>query len=150
MQGATAMHGIEPIQSEVSIHAPYAGSDISCTDPAGGSWQFQSTPPMQGATNSQCRNWRDYDCFNPRPLCRERRQPDRDCNKDYGVSIHAPYAGSDTCISREELNGSHVSIHAPYAGSDVMPLFRMRLGPLRFNPRPLSRERREARHGVGC
>ena len=57
---------------------------------------FQSTPPMQGATSSGCKTILHAESFNPRPLCRERHG--RDFNEDLNrkVSIHAPYAGSDT------------------------------------------------------
>ena len=34
--------------------------------------KFQSTPPMQGATSSSRRYTRMKESFNPRPLCRER------------------------------------------------------------------------------
>ena len=39
--------------------------------------------------------------------------------KNYiGVSIHAPYAGSDVSETKAGKYGNGVSIHAPYAGSD--------------------------------
>ena len=58
--------------------------------------EFQSTPPMQGATHNMM-------------LCR------------YGqpVSIHAPYAGSDADQVIHSVAAVLVSIHAPYAGSDL-------------------------------
>ena len=79
---------------------------------------FQSTPPMQGATNL------DFNIF-------------------YGdsVSIHAPYAGSDDAYLKILGALVDVSIHAPYAGSDISRLL-WTTGMLRFNPRPLCRERR--------
>ena len=83
--------------TQVSIHAPYAGSDMSqagikgsqagfnprplCRERLGqmgnGSLQkqFQSTPPMQGATTEAMRNSALMMSFNPRPLCRERLHP---------------------------------------------------------------------------
>ena len=36
----------------VSIHAPYAGSDFKVHERAQEIYEFQSTPPMQGATES--------------------------------------------------------------------------------------------------
>ena len=57
---------------EVSIHAPYAGSDSMRSISPDGIIQFQSTPPMQGATT----------ILHGQGI-------------DYKVSIHAPYAGSD-------------------------------------------------------
>ena len=82
---------------------------------------FQSTPPMQGATQDDrsCPGWMG---FNPRPLCRERLTADKLPNLGAIVSIHAPYAGSDA----------------------QRPVMLHRL--CSFNPRPLCRERRR-KHG---
>ena len=73
MQGATVKMREDARENNVSIHAPYAGSDYGegmCTIEVNG---FQSTPPMQGATI-----------------------PNLSANSFLVVSIHAPYAGSDT------------------------------------------------------
>ena len=59
---------------EVSIHAPYAGSDDCTHAVIDGVRQFQSTPPMQGATGTTKASVSGNTGFNPRPLCRERRQ----------------------------------------------------------------------------
>ena len=71
---------------------------------------------MQGATQANSTPFPFGIDFNPRSLCRERPM---DCASFFpgAISIHAPYAGSDTVyflivIYRE------ISIHAPYAGSD--------------------------------
>ena len=50
MQGATNMAMVEELKNKVSIHAPYAGSDIAADTGSGKAKLFQSTPPMQGAT----------------------------------------------------------------------------------------------------
>ena len=117
MQGATVRPISSKINDFVSIHAPYAGSDKCNARPGGyeGSFNprplcrerhnhrrhgsrikimFQSTPPMQGAT------------YRPSSTPGHKQ-----------VSIHAPYAGSDSHVA---IIGSDsmVSIHAPYAGSD--------------------------------
>ena len=74
---------------------------------------------MQGATGAHVCIFNRHMCFNPRPLCRERR----------GNMSFPPI-------------WYRVSIHAPYAGSDVMiPSMPMRTAC--FNPRPLCRERPE-------
>ena len=124
----------------VSIHAPYAGSDLIKVD----FLQFCIS-------------------FNPRPLCRER--PERITGRfnthlfqstppmqgatltapfrsfSFRVSIHAPYAGSDgKSISLFLI--LIVSIHAPYAGSDENRGERPGAGKS-FNPRPLCRERHQ-------
>ena len=71
MQGATMQFIREPKNFEVSIHAPYAGSDDSSR--AGGSEALVSIhAPYAGS---------DY--------------PDPAEQEDLNVSIHAPYAGSD-------------------------------------------------------
>ena len=56
----------------VSIHAPYAGSDDVKSAFHYINYQFQSTPPMQGATMSFKVKRTTTVRFNPRPLCRER------------------------------------------------------------------------------
>ena len=52
MQGATGSKEILNSFIPVSIHAPYAGSDIICLNAGLPHYQFQSTPPMQGATET--------------------------------------------------------------------------------------------------
>ena len=77
--------------------------------------------------------------FYPRPLCRERQYPGRPLQRTQGVSIHAPYAGSDSVVPFAQLF-CVVSIHAPYAGSDQFyGIIKSRKEG--FNPRPLCRER---------
>ena len=74
MQGATICHSNRKRRSVVSIHAPYAGSDVKITStPKLKELEFQSTPPMQGAT-LRARTVKQLPKY---------------------VSIHAPYAGSD-------------------------------------------------------
>ena len=127
--------------SIVSIHAPYAGNDSNSLCVMLSTSQFQSTPPMQGATFYAFPGCRSVIGFNPRPLCRERRGVVPIMAQRLVVSIHAPYAGSDersgvrrsvfvmfqstppmqgaTLFHASAASFSVVSIHAPYAGSDV-------------------------------
>ena len=140
MQGATTvLCNIAPFSS-VSIHAPYAGSDIRtlATHPVFISFNPR---PLCRERHHQTRPSVRYRCFNPRPLCRERLTHKASSfvymtvsihapyagsddfttffrDKD-GVSIHAPYAGSDVKLSDKYKWVEHVSIHAPYAGSDI-------------------------------
>ena len=73
MQGATASdRGYLPGRF-VSIHAPYAGSDQEVYGRDCEYCEFQSTPPMQGATLCIRESDSFRSGFNPRPLCRERR-----------------------------------------------------------------------------
>ena len=94
MQGATGIVLKMRSNKSVSIHAPYAGSDLSGLRFGEFAALFQSTPPMQGATTVTVL----FLCITI-------------------VSIHAPYAGSD---GGEITLGwlQYVSIPAPYAGSD--------------------------------
>ena len=57
--------------------------------------------------------------FNPRSLCRERRISTPNPIRFDEISIHAPYAGSDSLYSFTTY-GKIISIHAPYAGSDAV------------------------------
>ena len=142
MQGATKKEFVICLIPDVSIHAPYAGSDPAGIDPSHSSYGFNPRPLCRERRQG---NWTETHtgCFNPRPLCRERR--DRVCpiTQSSGVSIHAPYAGSDVSESSRcntfgkfqstpPMQGATpvalfnrvrlgVSIHAPYAGSDQLP-----------------------------
>ena len=162
MQGATNYNTTVDKLVLVSIHAPYAGSDLclyfrhfpklpfQSTPPMQGATQpnkmllqiflFQSTPPMQGATRSDKGDRVSLPSFNPRPLCRERRDTQNMSIKQQNVSIHAPYAGSD---------GGNMRDSVLFYRFNPRPLCRERPGstpgaPLHisFNPRPLCRERR--------
>ena len=73
MQGATFNANFSSSDTPVSIHAPYAGSDLTSV--------LLTLALFQG--------------FNPRPLCRERREERLEMQTQHAVSIHAPYAGSD-------------------------------------------------------
>ncbi len=140
MQGATHGRHLEEIYKGVSIHAPYAGSDFVPLSETEQEAMFQSTPPMQGATQQAQAGSCSCEGFNPRPLCRERLYRLYGSGRCNEVSIHAPYAGSDSIGELVALNIDRfqstppmqgattimltneirkiVSIHAPYAGSD--------------------------------
>ena len=93
--GSDIMLCLRPAKCTVSIHAPYAGSDANGILLRSWFTRFQSTPPMQGATYARILNKVFKQCFNPRPLCRERRVRMSVSLTVTCVSIHAPYAGSD-------------------------------------------------------
>ena len=78
----------------VSIHAPYAGSDLDLNVPV---------PEIYG--------------FNPRPLCRERRIAQPVISRKHMFQSTPPMQGA-TMLFRAQQNQPYVSIHAPYAGSD--------------------------------
>ena len=131
----------------ISIHAPHAGSDATkkrafckskdfnprspCGERLGfhGSpsheLTFQSTLPMRGATYSivpSARTW--------------------------GISIHAPHAGSDGSW-RVDADTSQISIHAPHAGSDNNSDQWLILS-INFNPRSPCGERHTHLHVSVC
>ena len=95
MAGSDEFNGMEARHKAVSIHAPDAGSDRVCVDNGITLWEFQSTPPMQGATVVKNVTIKIIVRFNPRPLCRERLFEAIVPHYRVDVSIHAPYAGSD-------------------------------------------------------
>ena len=100
----------------ISIHAPRAGSDLvlnaalvgfqfQSTPPVRGAtsgsrpvtclWKFQSTPPVRGATVHRCQPRFCLKNFNPRPPCGERPHEHQPKPIHQHISIHAPRAGSD-------------------------------------------------------
>ena len=125
----------------VSIHAPYAGSDLYAVIDETHAGTFQSTPPMQGATRgSSAENDRESGVSIHAPYAGSDERRYWRARSSGTVSIHAPYAGSDADLNDGEMGYTSVSIHAPYAGSDRS---RVRMGDRMgcFNPRPLCRER---------
>ena len=105
------------ISRYISIHAPRAGGDATTAEELYNAMQFQSTPPVRGATNvkkiagsyfifqstppvrgatqGQGLRQRHHGNFNPRPPCGGRLCSE--CHRDYdnSISIHAPRAGGD-------------------------------------------------------
>ena len=142
VRGATVHFARIIVSAVVSIRAPRAGSDrrssapigrVSCFNPRPpcGERQprfkgplpvpeFQSAPPVRGATPYIREHHNPTTRFNPRPPCGERPCTLDHYNQGLGVSIRAPRAGSDASMS-----GLHtlctVSIRAPRAGSDRKP-----------------------------
>ena len=123
----------------VSIHAPYAGSDYSNSCHQEPPPEFQSTPPMQGATMDQLGIVLTDSVSIHAPYAGS-DDGTRERKRVRTVSIHAPYAGSDDRADAE-IESVKVSIHAPYAGSDFL-ICRLNSASPCFNPRPLCRERR--------
>ena len=102
---------------DVSIHAPYAGSDKVKHSREFIITTFQSTPPMQGATEILEGMLYCIQSFNPRPLCRERPAFMSVELDELQVSIHAPYAGSDNNGSRRNYNGVGFQSTPPMQGA---------------------------------
>ena len=150
--------------SNISIHAPRAGSDTVSTVFLPSLSIFQSTLPVRGATANQRAWFTEFENFNPRSPCGERPNSMLPNNDLSNISIHAPRAGSDLTVlsgflflmifqSTLPVRGATasyrggwcylvISIHAPRAGSDVLLLTACRCLSANFNPRSPCGERR--------
>ena len=95
MRGATITPAGIGAATEISIHAPHAGCDISPCLSSIMLSSFQSTHPMRGATVAPLITfWRAV------------------------ISIHAPHAGCDCGGAHDGAQICGISIHAPHAGCD--------------------------------
>ena len=101
----------------VSIHAPTQGATVRCYCYEITLLLFQSTPPMQGATDLIAIASVHFGVSIHAPYAGSDTVPVTLCSC-FDVSIHAPYAGSDSATSGSGVLYAAVSIHAPYAGSD--------------------------------
>ena len=133
----------------ISIHAPCAGGDVKMQVGAI-PFIFQSTPPVQGATNNDPTI--GYNCihFNPRPLCRGRRST-RSCSS--GCRRHfnpRPLCRGRPRPAHQRPHRSRISIHAPCAGGDAPARMARPCRTANFNPRPLCRGRPLRRRSLRC
>ena len=94
MQGATENRRFVKTYARISIHAPYAGSDIAPNLVYEAYFIFQSTLPMQGATVSAESKYLLFKFQSTLPM--------QGATSNIAhiaaikiISIHAPYAGSD-------------------------------------------------------
>ncbi len=123
MRGATPRKTLAVCIYNISIHAPYARSDlISMSVPP--STSFQSTLLMRGATKEA---WRDL--------------------LSIMISIHAPHARSDRALSEHRGLHHQISIHAPHARSDSSSTSTP-TACTNFNPRSSCEERRADSSGL--
>ena len=83
------------------------------------STSFQSTPPMQGATDIHSKICTEIGVSIHAPYAGSDKETVSDSGSEDLVSIHAPYAGSDAGLN-PIFAVNAVSIHAPYAGSDML------------------------------
>ena len=145
MRGATIRNLLIKWTTDISIHAPHAGSDTSSTDFWTFAVLFQSTLPMRGATRQVQTSGHLQFYFNPRSPCGE-RQVKRWCFSMGGsISIHAPHAGSDDVLLKSGGTVTDFNPRSP-CGERLMVIC-MVLSPLYFNPRSPCGERRRFR---GC
>ena len=99
MRGATFAALLSRPERLISIHAPHAGSDALPLLPALPCVDFNPRSPCgERRRRKLCPRSRRY--FNPRSPCGERRNPTVCVRLVGGISIHAPHAGSDICMSR--------------------------------------------------
>ena len=119
--GATQPKQAYDQETQISIHAPRVGSDVTIKAVFNGQNGFQSTLPVWGATAIL----------------------EGDCSPS-DISIHAPRVGSDF-HSNYYHSGRAISIHAPRVGSDDKPRLLSTVGKISIHaPRVGSDE-----HGEG-
>ena len=106
--------------TDISIHAPLAGSDTWTTEgdkiPV-----FQSTLPLRGATKRIACSAVHQGISIHAPLAGSDDKVRFLLSILCGISIHAPLAGSDPRIVVMRERRLPISIHAPLAGSDTIP-----------------------------
>ena len=104
--------------------------------------EFQSTPPVRGATAAD-HDFDTFKTFQSTPPVRGATLPRRDRTLVAVVSIHAPHAGSDC---RPSLRCRHPSGFNPRPPCGERPAARSAArSPAGFNPRPPCGERRSWR-----
>ena len=123
----------------ISIHAPNTGSDFLASYCCRVFGQFQSTLPIQGATQTSPAATATSPDFNPRSQYRERPRHRLQLQLHRPISIHAPNTGSDASYCKKKSD-ARISIHAPNTGSDHL-MMDYQLLFLNFNPRSQYRER---------
>ena len=119
----------------ISIHAPRAGGDQKPPVMLKSEAEFQSTPPVRGATNWRRAAPSPWLYFNPRPPCGGRPL----------IVVRLLYAAHfnprPPCGGRRRAEVTHwmplpISIHAPRAGGDGVLVVVSDGGVRNFNPRP--------------
>ena len=100
----------------ISIHAPREGGDACCWHRASSAWEFQSTPPVRGATADLIAVHLHLVISIHAP------REGGDLHQvggllHRGISIHAPREGGDYC-DNILTHVKKISIHAPREGGD--------------------------------
>ena len=116
MRGATMFKKYAKPLTDISIHAPHAGSDLFVC--------ILLSPPRH---------------FNPRSPCGERLFGTFPKVPDFIFQSTLPMRGA-TARTLQSLSRCLISIHAPHAGSDSLPMAAYSKG-LHFNPRSPCGER---------
>ena len=104
-------------RTEISIHAPRTGSDLTAQLPGDGHKNFNPRSP-HGERQLSCTNWGGKAIFQSTLPARGATRL-RLCRKapESHISIHAPRTGSDGCPWTRHFR-QRISIHAPRTGSD--------------------------------
>ena len=112
------MQSFNKITSNISIHTPHAGSDLSgfFYSPKK---PFQSTLPMRGATACYHLSPDAWQISIHTPHAGSDMYIPPDCELKTPISIHTPHAGSDLLTVIHHLVQVVISIHTPHAGSDA-------------------------------
>ena len=143
VRGATTSANAISAGSQISIHAPRAGCDLT-TLILQLSPEFQSTHPVRGATGTHELFGEATDIsihapragcdpgfsaspapcthFNPRTPCGVRPHRTHPLSPRADISIHAPRAGCDEYYNYDGFKSAYISIHAPRAGCDIFRL----------------------------
>ena len=132
------MEAISNNLSQISIHAPHAGSDTKLSATYF-SHSISIHAPHAGSDLAFFPIGQQIYNFNPRPPCGERpsRQPRGSRRRNFNPR---PPCGERLNFSKGKVNSKCISIHAPHAGSDRIRILRLRCRPY-FNPRPPCGER---------
>ena len=101
----------------ISIHAPRVGSDVEFFSCDFWLFQFQSTLPVWGATDSARRTLYVFDISIHAPRVGSDLKYILIIPITHWISIHAPRVGSDM-FDRYTARQLGISIHAPRVGSD--------------------------------
>ena len=133
LRGATGSPMSKHEAMVISIHAPLAGGDSRRRRNSDGAGDFNPRPPCGGRQRTDTVQTGNSEFQSTPPLRGATASPLK-INLDIIISIHAPLAGGDRLHPRP-LCGRAISIHAPLAGGDTSTLC---AGSWRkyFNPRP--------------
>ena len=127
--------------SEISIHAPRVGRDLSQLVNNTVKVSFQSTRPVWGATYEYCvQNVRAIISIHAPRVGRDpNRRPRR--LDDGGISIHAPRVGRDggELLMAKKL---YISIHAPRVGRDAIGIQAARIEAISIHAPRVGRDLR--------
>ena len=102
---------------------------------------FQSTPPMQGATQLCSGASQPSDHFNPRPLCRGRRDNVHQTDGErWKFQSTPPMQGATVALTKPSLMAEYFNPR-PLCRGRPCSLANLLFAILHFNPRPLCRGR---------